>query len=657
MALPTSPRRAPLPSPSIGTLAKLRPGAESAVDASIVSFASVRNGAATSSPSFGDWPELEVQIANKKAYEEDIVPAMIEVSKGSPNKYEVDKETGQLMLDRVLHSSVYYPGDYGYVPQTLCGDGDPLDILLVCTADCGSVEGLDPGVMVNCRVVGLMDMEDESGHDEKLIAVLSNQASMDHITQLDHVPEHLRKEIQHFFENYKVLEIKKGKPKWAKVLGWGDKAKALEVVKESRKTYDDKYGCGSKGKLHPFVKVAQCPNMLHVEQECFEDPSTVLDSMTCYINVSKGSLNSYSYRYDTTYRHYKYSLDMPYPGDYGWICKTWQKDAKKPIEILILSSFALSPECLIDVRVIGGLERTYLSWPAKNTVKDFKVIGVPSSDPRLENIRDLSNLNVNSVNHFCNFFQHSAERAKCTDCKIVRRLNAQEASAVVVQAHEDYQRSFVDQKIHNAPNLWCLPWAADANAEDPKDRIYPAIVEASKHSSNRYSFNTDAGVLKCLGPLRTSTFWPGNAGFIPQTVAEDGRPVDVIILSTLPLQSRAVVEIRIAGAAECIDEMGPDIKIIGVPKTEPRMKEWVSMESVPSHMKDEIVHFLNAYKDLDQSWKFCRFSRWMDADEATKYVQGAHSRFFLFVLPMQRLEKRVAELEVENKRLAKASRM
>merc|ERR1719171_3070232 len=91
--------------------------------------------------------------------------------------------------------------------------------------------------MANCRVVGLMDMEDESGHDEKLIAVLDNQRGTEGITRLEHVPAHMRQEIQHFFENYKLLETKKGKPKWARVLGWSGKEEALQVVKKSRETY------------------------------------------------------------------------------------------------------------------------------------------------------------------------------------------------------------------------------------------------------------------------------------------------------------------------------------------------------------------------------------------------------------------------------------
>merc|ERR1712176_1647437 len=185
--------------------------------------------------------------------------------------------------------------------------------------------------MTNCRVVGVMDMEDESGHDEKLIAVLANRHSTSHIDDLSKIPDHLRKEIQHFFENYKVLEVKKGKPKWAKVLGWGDKRRALQVVAESKAMYVEE-NKGKAGKLHPFVKVATCPSLLHVKQEFGGDK---LGPVSVYVNVSKGSMNSYAYRQDTSYRHYKYTLDMPYPGDYGWISQTWQPHVRKPIEVLV----------------------------------------------------------------------------------------------------------------------------------------------------------------------------------------------------------------------------------------------------------------------------------------------------------------------------------
>jgi len=315
-----------------------------------------------------------------------------------------------------------------------------------------------------------------------------------------------------------------------------------------------------------------------------------------------------------------------------------------------LSTFSIEAESLADIRIIGALERTFKN-PAGDIIKDMKVIGVQTNDPRTKDLVDISSLNAQALKHFCHFFVHTAEMSGCTDCQILRHISVAETIAAVQTSHMEYRKAFSDQTIHNAPHLWCLPWSKEASQGPVKQRVFPAIVEAQKHSTNRYCFDTESGVLKCLGPLKTATFYPANAGFIPQTVAEDGKPVDVLILSTLPLQSRCGVEIRIVGAAECIDEMGPDTKVIGVPKSEPRMKEWDDIETVPKHIKDEMVHFLNGYKDLDEEWKFCRFERWLDAEDAVKYVQGAHSRFFLFALPMQRLEKRVRELEAENCRL------
>jgi len=365
-------------------------------------------------------------------------------------------------------------------------------------------------------------------------------------------------------------------------------------------------------------------------------------------------MNSYVYRQDTTFRHYKATLDIPFPGDYGWLCGTWQVQTSKPMEMLVLSTFAVEAESLVDVRIVGALERQYTKLDTTERVSDIKVIGVQLYDPRTEDILDLEGkrgLNPMVLEHIEQFFKHTAEVSATRDVKIVRRMNTKEAIDCVSKSKIAYNDKFKDQTIHNAANLWCLPWGGESTSGSVNERIFPAVVEAPKRSTNRYCFDTDSGMLKCIGPLKTATFYPANAGFIPQTIAEDGKPVDVLILSTLKLQSRCGVEIRIVGAAECIDEMGPDVKVIGVPKSEPRMKEWDSIDHVPSHMKDELVHFLNAYKDLEEDWKFCRFERWLDAEDAVKYVQGAHSRFFLFALPMQQLQKRVQDLETENLRL------
>jgi inorganic pyrophosphatase len=332
------------------------------------------------------------------------------------------------------------------------------------------------------------------------------------------------------------------------------------------------------------------------------------------------------------------------------MCQTWQKSCSKPVEVLILSTFAVEAESLVDVRIIGGLERQFKSRFGTDST-DLKVICVQKFDPRTKEMTDIANLSPQALKHIRTIFEHSAEVSGGSACKINRTLSAAETIDAAQRCHHDYLESFTDKTIHNAPNLWCLPWLKESSQGDNSKRVFPAVVEAPKHCSNKYCFDPDSGVLKCLGPLKTATFYPANAGFIPQTVAEDGRPVDVMILSTIPLQSRCGVEIRIVGAAECIDEMGPDIKILGVPKSEPRMKEWDGIDAVPKHMKDEMVHFFNAYKDLDDDWKFCRFERWLDMDEAVQYVQSAHSRFFLFALPMQRMEKRVQELEAENSKL------
>jgi hypothetical protein len=111
---------------------------------------------------------------------------IIEVPRAQRNKLEYDKETDTLQLDRVLHSSCHYPGDYGFVPRTLCPDGDPIDVLVL------SKFALAPGVVVDCRLVGVMDMEDEKGGDAKLIAVVASEPRTTGISDIENVPAHVK---------------------------------------------------------------------------------------------------------------------------------------------------------------------------------------------------------------------------------------------------------------------------------------------------------------------------------------------------------------------------------------------------------------------------------------------------------------------------------
>ncbi|MCU1659695.1 MAG: Inorganic diphosphatase [Pseudonocardiales bacterium] len=126
---------------------------------------------------------------------------LIEIPKGSRNKYEVDHETGRMRLDRTLFTSTQYPADYGFIEGTLGEDGDPLDALVVLQGD-----PLFPGVLVTCRAIGMFRMTDEKGGDDKILAVPATDPRLEHLRDIHHVPEFDRLEIQHFFEVYKDLE-------------------------------------------------------------------------------------------------------------------------------------------------------------------------------------------------------------------------------------------------------------------------------------------------------------------------------------------------------------------------------------------------------------------------------------------------------------------
>ncbi len=132
-----------------------------------------------------------------------IVNAIIEIAKGSKVKYELDKETGLLRMDRVLFSSVHYPTNYGFIPKTYCGDKDPLDILVI------SSEVFEPFCLAKAKVIGVMRMLDNNEQDDKIIAVAYNDISVNHINDVSELPPHTEKEIIRFFEDYKILENRK----------------------------------------------------------------------------------------------------------------------------------------------------------------------------------------------------------------------------------------------------------------------------------------------------------------------------------------------------------------------------------------------------------------------------------------------------------------
>ena len=162
--------------------------------------------------------------------DEKVIKVIIEISQGSyPVKYEVDKDLGALVVDRIIPVAMHYPCNYGFIPSTLGQDGDALDALLISPYPIREMS------LIDCRVIGALNMEDESGKDEKILVVPSDSVSKkySHIKDIDSLEPYIKDQIKHFFENYKGLENNK----WVKVLDWTDSDEAMRMIDVSRKQY------------------------------------------------------------------------------------------------------------------------------------------------------------------------------------------------------------------------------------------------------------------------------------------------------------------------------------------------------------------------------------------------------------------------------------
>ncbi|HET9955611.1 MAG TPA: inorganic diphosphatase [Polyangiaceae bacterium] len=157
---------------------------------------------------------------------EEFLPAVVEIPKGSKLKYELDKRTGLLMLDRVLYSSVHYPANYGFIPQSYADDGDPLDILVLMQ------EPVVPLTIVRARPIGGFSMTDDKGVDDKIVAVAVDDPAFSHLADVSELPLHIMREIKRFFEDYKALEHK-----MSVVEGLYDRKQAFVVVRAALEQY------------------------------------------------------------------------------------------------------------------------------------------------------------------------------------------------------------------------------------------------------------------------------------------------------------------------------------------------------------------------------------------------------------------------------------
>jgi inorganic pyrophosphatase len=161
----------------------------------------------------------------KRIRPEDFI-AVIEIAKGSKKKYELDKATGYLILDRILYTSTHYPANYGFIPKTYGDDGDPLDVLVMCS------EAIEPMTLVRCRPIGVITMKDTGKLDEKIIAVPFGDPNFKEIDDISHLPRHYFNEMSHFFSVYKMLEDKE-----TVVNEVEGREKAIEIITHCLDTY------------------------------------------------------------------------------------------------------------------------------------------------------------------------------------------------------------------------------------------------------------------------------------------------------------------------------------------------------------------------------------------------------------------------------------
>lgn len=172
------------------------------------------------------WHDIDANRIKPESFE-----ALIEIPKGCKAKYELDKETGLLKLDRMLYTSTVYPSNYGFIPHTLADDGDPLDVLVLCN------EVIYPMTLVHCYPIGVIKMIDSGDLDEKIIAIPLKDPTYNSYGDIRELPQHIFEEMMHFFEVYKTLEHKK-----TTVKEIAHRDEAIAIIEKCLKAYDEKFG-------------------------------------------------------------------------------------------------------------------------------------------------------------------------------------------------------------------------------------------------------------------------------------------------------------------------------------------------------------------------------------------------------------------------------
>lgn len=563
-----------------------------------------------------------------------LVPVIIEVPKNCANKYEINKETGFLELDRVLHSCVYYPGDYGYIPNTLCDDGDPIDVVVLSSFP------LQPSVMVYCRVIGMMEMTDEKGGDNKIIAVVDkdprNRTVHDLLTDL---PAHSKNVITNFFSIYKNLEAK-----WSSIRSVFGRTEAQAEVLKSIEMYQAKKKLSPGPSVHlnmpDYWHANIRPNSSARHISGFSDVSFP-EKVSAYIEVPRGNNNKYEFNHESGMVMLDRVLHSStfYPLDYGFIPQTLCDDGD-PIDVLVLASYPLLVGCMVDVRILGVLDME------DEKGGDAKVLAVVHNDPRYLEVTDLAQVAPHILDEIKNFFETYKALEAGKWVRVSGWRNKAEAVQEVLRTHQVYLDTSA-KPLENVPRWDRL----DIGNEFPTE--VNAFVTSPQGSSNIYHYDRDTGLLKLNRRLHNSMYFPINSGFVPQTLAEDREEMNILIYSFFPLEPGVMVKCRVIGKLEMEDEKGPDTHIIAVPIGEPRTSEVNDIDDLPHHVKDEIFNFFQNYKMLEEVDVWTKMRGWRSKEDAIGHLRRAHERYFLYGLRMEELETSLEQERAEKQSLVK----
>ncbi len=533
-----------------------------------------------------------------KAYPEEIY-AVIEIPQGSLIKYEIDADTGYVIVDRFQPMSVQYPGNYGSIPLTVGGDGDPLDVLVLTR------EPLVPGTVIKVRPIGTLKMIDGGKPDNKVVAVPASSIDpvYDDIKDLSDLPKIEVQRIEKFFAVYKQLP--EGR-KAVQLDGFESAALTKQAIKQAVDAYKAAH---ATQKYIPYINPFHYPQGAKFPEEIMALIEIPAGSFTKYeIDADKGHLVADRFQ----------SMPVKYPANYGSIPQTTGGDGD-PLDVLVLTREPLAPMTLIKVRPIGTLQMI------DGGEADEKIVAVPVSDvdPTYDNIRDISDLpkiEAQRIEKFFNVYKQLPAGRKAV--QLNGFTDAAATKSALKAAIQQYQK---DNK------QTAFTWVH--SFDYPQDKTYTgefnAVIEISAGSFTKYEIDTDTGHVVADRFQSMAVHYPGNYGSIPQTKGGDGDPLDVLVLTREPLVPGTVVKVRAIGMLKMIDNGELDDKIIAVPVSDvdPTYDKVLDVSDLPRIKAEQIEMYFKVYKLLPSNRKYVEINGYDNAAVANKKVHQAIERY------------------------------